>query len=203
MIGQYNSDELAPPEPEFSKYIRSKDFLKHLALYTYVTNEKLGIQAKDNFTVNPGKMFILSPITFSKKHPHPITGSWINKYKVDLGNNVTKQYNIIFSATDGTKLKPTPLLIGESVTDNILAKDALQSAVLSIVAKGCTNNNKTERIGVIDTKILSGDVSKSWQEEWIIRYNDITASVPVQFTKTKTGTSYATSTEYTKCLNKT
>lgn len=143
---------------------------------------------------------VILPVSFGTDGM-PVAGTWKESFPVTGCGNDTI-INVFFTVTPDKKVHTLIGLVGTSMADPLLQKDAMQYAVL---ASGFKKNETCNTLYVTDTKFLkvTGPQQKNapaapWDEMWTLTACTQKVQVMMHFIPDATGTTIHTDPKETK-----
>ncbi|MDT3735354.1 MAG: hypothetical protein ROZ00_03900 [Denitratisoma sp.] len=179
-------------------YLNGKDQIGEMYAIGRQWDKKLGLQqnCKEPYNIQPLSIFLLKPIDFPEGRPHPVSGSWQQRYVFErCGKRMT--YNAVFVARNGDKPEARPHYPGTSNASMQQIGDALKSAAPAALARLAKRSKGCKEADLIDTKLTHAphEVGKTgrWEETWTFRGCGHDVDIPISFTPDgKGGMHYAT-----------
>ena len=149
--------------------------------------------ANGNFTAT-GKVTVFDPVRFSNGKPY--TGAWVERVEATGCGPTTRLLNVLTIAHADTPLQIVGMMPGDTLTDPMMQKNALQYAeaiAVRGVPPGCKQlaflNTKFDGFtGLPNPEVTDGRESRPWRELWTMAACGQEFDIGLTFTPNQRGT---------------
>ena len=165
---------------------------------TVITTAKNQIKAAVNACANAnfqptGKVTVFDPVRFNNGKPY--TGAWVERVEA-TGCGPTRLLNVLTIAHSDSPLQVVGMMPGDTLTDPMMQKNALQYAeaiAVRGVPPGCKQlafiNTKFDGfIGLPNPEVTDGRESRPWRELWTMTACGNELDIGLIFTPNQRGT---------------
>lgn len=180
-------------------YLNGKDQIGEMYAIGRQWDKKLGLQqdCKGPYNIQPLSIFLLKPIDFPEGKPHPVSGSWQQRYVFErCGKRMT--YNTVFVARNGDKPEARPHYPGTTNASMQQIADALKIATPAALARLAKRAKDCKDANLIDTRLThpprepktADKPTGHWEEAWTFRGCGHDVELPIIFTPDGKGGTY-------------
>jgi hypothetical protein len=185
----------APPsiKMDLPTFIKQPDYRANV-LSTAKTQIKAAVNACANASFNAtGKVTVFDPVRFNNGKPY--TGAWVERVEA-TGCGPTRLLNVLTIAHSDTPMQIVGMMPGDTMTDPMMQKNALQYAeaiAVRGVPPGCKQlaflNTKFDGFtGLPNTEVTDGRESRPWRELWTMTACGSEFDIGLTFTPNQRGT---------------